>query len=71
MYHHDNVRTQFTVCLYVLRMDTPIDGKVCDKCGRLMNTSDKPHYVHGHLQCPCGRNIDECCQGDRANELDD
>ena len=48
-----------------------VEPKVCEKCGRVMNKSNEPHYVHGHLQCACGRSIDECCQGDRANELYD
>ena len=25
-------------------------------------------YVHGHAQCgKCGKNIEECCQGDTLN----
>jgi hypothetical protein len=46
-----------------------IEPKVCGICGRVMNKSSTPHYVHGHLQCECGKNIDECCQGETANEL--
>lgn len=48
---------------------SPIAPVVCDKCGRVKNTSNQPHYVNGHLQCACGKNIDECCQGETANEL--
>ena len=49
-----------------------IEPKVCRICGRVMNKSNDHHYVHGHLQCgACGKNIDECCQGETANELND
>ena len=48
----------------------PEGTEVCDKCGVLMRPANaKPHYVNGHLQCRGGKNIDECCQGDTANEL--
>lgn len=48
----------------------PDNMDICEKCGVLMRPADAtPHYVNGHLQCRCGRNIDECCQGETANEL--
>jgi hypothetical protein len=48
----------------------PEGVEVCEKCGVLMRPADeKPHYVNGHLQCRCGKNIDECCQMETANEL--
>jgi hypothetical protein len=47
-----------------------VEDKICEKCGVLMSDSGKPHYVNGHLQCACGKNIDECCQGETANELE-
>lgn len=50
----------------------PEGTEVCGKCGVLMRPADaKPHYVGGHLQCRCGKNISECCQGETANELND
>lgn len=52
-------------------MDTPIENKHCEKCGRPLHETGKPHFVHGHLQCACGKSIDECCQGEQANELND
>ena len=42
--------------------------KVCEKFGCELDPRGN-HYVNGHLQCACGKNIDECCQGETANEL--
>lgn len=48
----------------------PDNMDICEKCGALMRPADAtPHYVNGHLQCRCGKNIDECCQGETANKL--
>ena len=44
--------------------------EVCEKCGCEKSPLGN-HYVGGHLQCACGKNIDECCQGETANELND
>lgn len=43
-----------------------VDGPRCDVCGR----PGEPwqDYVNGHLHCECGRNVDECCQGERDDE---
>lgn len=46
------------------------EPKVCERCGCEMDPRGD-HYVNGHLQCACGKNIDECCQGETANELND
>lgn len=45
--------------------------RFCDKCGRVTLKSIHQHYINGHLHCECGRNVDECCQGETANELYD
>ena len=50
-----------------LSQTTPVH---CEKCGCEKNPLGN-HYVGGHLQCACGKNIDECCQGEVANELND
>ena len=46
------------------------DFEICEKCGCEKSPLGN-HYVGGHLQCACGKNIDECCQGEVANELSD
>ena len=37
---------------------------VCRWCGRPALEEVWAHYVAGHLQCECGRNISECCDGE-------
>jgi len=46
------------------------EPQVCEKCGCEMDPRGT-HYIHGHLACACGKTLDECCQGETANELDD
>jgi uncharacterized protein (DUF983 family) len=44
--------------------DTVIKEDILDKCPYCTATTWKV-YVHGHAQCSkCGKNIDECCQGE-------
>ena len=42
--------------------------EVCVKCGCELDPRGN-HYVNGHLQCACGKNIEECCQGETATKL--
>ena len=44
--------------------DIVIKEDILDKCPYCTATTWKV-YVHGHAQCSkCGKNIDECCQGE-------
>jgi hypothetical protein len=36
----------------------------CRWCGKLVTEEIWADYVGGHLQCECGKNVSECCQGE-------
>lgn len=45
-----------------------VSQDILDKCPYCAATTWKV-YVHGHGQCAkCGKNIEECCQGDLLND---
>jgi hypothetical protein len=39
----------------------------CRWCGKLVTEEIWADYVGGHLQCECGKNVSECCQGETSN----
>ena len=46
-------------------MTDPVTDMVCPKCG----CREPKTLVHGHYQCEhCGKNMDECCQGEILEE---
>jgi hypothetical protein len=36
----------------------------CIWCGAAVEGEVWADYVGGHLQCECGKNVDECCTGE-------